>query len=723
MDSTTQDWNNFFAEEKQKEADPNFIETLNRQIQDKIQRELALIERSSSACPYYRSDDVEFNEEDFRKNIGGLDFGKVKELASKQFFNKEVMIGVSCATDSMFYSISNKQGSSSVCEVVREEIDKLKVMASGVQGQGGSAEMGHVKDLFWYKIPRPGAEDDLMHELFIGLMGTNLLREECYNFSFIYGGFRTRKPVVDLDGNVTTLCPAPGDQINTATSVPFLMMENLAGSTTLKQNFSKMGVSEILSTYIQILLALNIANKKIGFTHYDLHGENVLLRDISDSGFGREFLIPYPFAKNRLYVMATKVATIIDYGMSGINYQGTYYGNTGLYDHRYAAFNDKPWPLHDAYKLLMFMIQYSILQNRPEAEAALTKIFRFFNKKEDPRNITTKTYVDNFGKTVRNELGLQWDSRFALPYNENTSKHTILELVYFILKEFPRIGIVFTQPPKGYNILECTSCLSFNQVARIVGAAEPIPKPKTFFHLYDAAMLESRLGQDKFNQIIKSFDYPTAKDEFMRKVKNLLTDITTMSSVVTHIDLQPGNVFDPVSVLNVRRNNELIYKMIDTLERLNFNINIGQWVGQIFNDDNLINSLTQYSTDIVKYRPMICELVTRASQNYTTIYNAMMTPAWNSTYSKDQRFVWYAESAGDIISLQNRACVSPVITQPIKINATLPLSPRSFVPESFDIPITEMVDRANSPRSEFFRQRPDQMIINPGPSSSNIFGL
>lgn len=732
MNSTTQDLKDFMAAEEAKERDPVWFKNYSDQVEDKNKRELALIERGSSACPHYRSEKFEFNEEDFRKNLSSLDFGKVKELVSKQFYNEDVMIGASCATDAMFYSIPNKQGSSSVCEVVREEVDKLKVVAAGVQGQGGPGDVSGTKGLFWYKLPRHGFEADLTHELFVGLMGTNLLRDECYNFAFVYGGFRMRRPSIGPGGDIVTLCPAPGEQKDSATSVPFLMMENLAGSVSLANYFPQMDVLKMLSFYFQILFALNLANRRIGFTHYDLHTENVMLRDISDSGFGKEFLIPYTFEGRRLYVRTTKVATIIDYGMAGIKYQDTYYGTPSVYEHRGAMFNDKPWPLHDAYKLLMFMLQASIIQNKPDVEAALTKIFRFFNKTEDPRLVTTNAKRDINGRISYDVYGSQFDpARFALPYNDSTSKYTMKDLIYFVLEEFPRVGIVLTQPPKGYNVLECTSCMSFGQVARIIGAAEPIPKPQTFFHLYDAAMLESRLGKDTFKQMVASFNYTPARAEFVKKINSLVTEAREITSSASHVDLQINNVFDPVSLLNIRRNNEQIYRLTDVLERLNSNIGIGRWVGSLFNDMELISMLDKTLVESTRYQPILCELVTRASNNYVIIYNAMLTPAWKDNYSRDPTYVWYAESAGDITSLQNRACVSPAITQPIKLDMSLPPAPRTFVPEPFYINRGEIESRANSPRSEFFRQRPDQIEQNiqfdemelPRASSSNIFGL
>ena len=137
---------------------------------------------------------------------------------------------------------------------------------------------------------------------------------------------------------------------------------------------------EFLNQYLQTLFSLDIAEKEIGFTHYDLHDQNVLVRN---PGFGT-FQMRYDLSNGQTYyVEMDKIATFIDYGHSHILYKDNSYG---LHTYRlipYCEFYDRVWTLHDSYKLLLFSAMDARKYNNLEVLNSCSRLLKFFNLKED----------------------------------------------------------------------------------------------------------------------------------------------------------------------------------------------------------------------------------------------------------------------------------------------------------------------------------------------------
>ena len=78
---------------------------------------------------------------------------------------------------------------------------------------------------------------------------------------------------------------------------------------------------------LQVLNALAFAQENIGFTHYDLHWENILISTMKNSMY-----IPWCLDnpnQNKSYLQTTSLlATIIDFGFSSFDYNGTQLGRS-----------------------------------------------------------------------------------------------------------------------------------------------------------------------------------------------------------------------------------------------------------------------------------------------------------------------------------------------------------------------------------------------------------
>lgn len=723
MNLVTQDFlDNYLLYERRFKEDPGWVFDKTNAMKAKLVQELSHIERNGSACPQYR-------DAEFRENIGSLKLSDLKTDLDKNFFNSDLMKVISCSVDAMFYGIPESQGQLSVSEVIRQHLRNLKVISSGSYGSGGSAEIDNTKDLVWYKMPLDkNVKDDLLHEGFVGLLGLNNLRSQVPNFCYVWGVFRCGKAQTSVEGDVINFCskfqdPDPGS----ATSVPWLMLENLKGSPTAYSYLQKAGLHESLSLYLQVLFALNTA-QSIKFTHNDLHTFNVLMRDVSNFYKGTKFngvYIPYQFEGVTYYVLSDKIATIIDFGMSGFEYDdGTtkvYHGPPMIDKISYSVFNDKPWSLRDAYQFLMYIIQAAMFYNNEKVYDVFREIFRFFNPTLDPRELVVGYVRDKNDKIVGldSDGGAQQIYHFGLPMNERTQRFAIKDLIKAVLKMIEKIGVVTTAPREGITIIECNGCLSFNQIAAASGAKESTPHPRTFFNFYDVALIFTNAKTDKdkkmakYLEMGKNFDYVSASKDFCENVNNLLKDVHNINSNIFHVQLDSSNVFQKLTLMNVRRLYEKIFNFLRILEDLAINIRVGKFMSETFQDANLGNFVSDAQYETHKYQPVVCELINEAIKGYdTVIFPAMQnSKEWRDIYYNDPDFRWYYENAGDIQSIKNRACVSPVIPEITPHPKQENTAPRTFSSVgSTSIPYNPFEQRSNSPRSRVSRANPYETL-------------
>jgi hypothetical protein len=171
----------------------------------------------------------------------------------------------------------------------------------------------------------------LFHEIFVAFYCTNALRQVIPNFMYIYGYFRCAGPVDSV------WCSGGG-------SVIYAVLEYLPGRTVRDYIISDdCTVSGFMLMYVQVITALAVAYAKCGFTHYDLHANNVLLRRFSGP-------VTVPVYNGATAISTQEVAVIIDFGAANIRHNGKNYGTRN----EAIGIEDNPYPLMDALKFLVF---------------------------------------------------------------------------------------------------------------------------------------------------------------------------------------------------------------------------------------------------------------------------------------------------------------------------------------------------------------------------------
>lgn len=187
----------------------------------------------------------------------------------------------------------------------------------------------------------------IYHEAFVGMSSLNNLRRYIPNFMYVYSMSKSR--VFNVD--------APTKNI-------VVFSEKINGKTFGRYISDKqVPDSKILSYLIQIIYSLGMANKEFGFTHNDLHSDNIIIRDIEKD----EFYINY----SGDFVKTDKVATIIDYGYANVKYEGS----THFYQEQPYLF----YKYSDIFRILG-----SVIRHRP----AFIKCMKYFFK--DPEVFSEK---------------------------------------------------------------------------------------------------------------------------------------------------------------------------------------------------------------------------------------------------------------------------------------------------------------------------------------------
>lgn len=307
---------------------------------DQLKREKMQLGRESTCHPYFLD-----------KNLGNIDTRILREYQNSEFDNFEVTELSSCVQEHIFYSFSEPDGQLPIGTNVPNWYQNLqRIGEESVAGMVYKFDLRQGKDFGIIKVPRKPGDDEFIHELFVGKYGTNLARKEIPNFSFVYGGFLCTPTVAGYndDKGVVSMCSGGKNEVF------YVVYEYIPGPSVEKatENMSKLNWVSIIS---QIAFTTLYATHKFDWTHYDLHAQNVLLRQISPEfkakrGIENEFMIRYPIGGEDYYVKSTEIATIIDYGRSHIKYNGQNYG----YLFPAAGINPiESNPMFDIFKFLM----------------------------------------------------------------------------------------------------------------------------------------------------------------------------------------------------------------------------------------------------------------------------------------------------------------------------------------------------------------------------------
>ncbi|SNW62952.1 Protein kinase [Orpheovirus IHUMI-LCC2] len=437
MNITSDNINNLLIERQKLYSQPAYIEQSIIREENMKQKELNLIQ-VTPICPS--------NVTDVADRILGVDEHTLGEIIKRDYLDPKMMEAMKCVLGTYF--IAPPIGLPSNLRIRHLLKDVRKIGGPSVEGDAMVSNIDNVRDALVIKAPKNKQNDNLLHELIVGLYGTNLLRQHVPNFAYIFGGFKCSPPFIGKSWGI-----GRGDakkeerevrgwctEYNNIANVNYVVYENVAPSVSFGDYVKTCSGDQYLRVFMQILLALDIANLLIDFTHYDLHDQNVLIRNV-----GAMHSIKY----DDYYLESDKVATIIDYGFSHIKYNGNDYGIAGR--ESYYVYEDRSYPLYDAFKLFMFTMRSALGAGNRDVIEVGRKILRYFTMIESLESIVTnasKNYYSLPRELVKEEM------RQSIVMNgmiEGGEKN-IRGLMKWIIEN---VGVTFMNEKPRYPVLGC----------------------------------------------------------------------------------------------------------------------------------------------------------------------------------------------------------------------------------------------------------------------------
>jgi len=280
---------------------------------------------------------------------------------------------------------------------------------------------------------------------------------------------------------------------------------------------------EFLQIYLQILNALNVAYKEFDYTHFDLHADNVLIQVLP-----YDVNVPFYAPDGRImYIKTNYLARIIDYGMSHVLLQGQHFGKYGL--DTYNVFAEESFPMHDAYKLLLFTYAASlnksqngvVVNTRPRSSitSVANTIFDFFNE-----NITAEERIDE---------------RFDDPHSDFFQAPTKLkgitldEFITYLFSKFSFNFMSNTESTDAISTVCGDKCVNWTDFSRRVFDRFKLPETLEDYCQAEAAIfnLSQDKNKDELYKWLNQFDvqkrYAIERTTASDKINNVITKLNS----------------------------------------------------------------------------------------------------------------------------------------------------------------------------------------------------
>lgn len=485
---------------------------------------------------------------------------------------------------------------------IRRYIQELRQI--GNEGVAGYAMFADIrpngKDLFVIKAPKDNNRD-LVHEYFIGAYGTNQLRSQIPNFSYILGLFTCSPPYIDNwaylgsslpqnpkeDRRALTFCQ------NDKSTVVYIFYENIPGKTLSEVIEDGLSFEDFMNIFIQIVFALQLAYKTCKFVHDDLHTDNVLIQKLEK---------PITIKYEQGYIRTQYIPKIIDYGRSHIVYDGKNYGYPDLksgYD------IDSVYPLFDIYKLLMFSLlaafRYDLekFKGIPDSQIKVINSDIFNNAKLMVAYFNPEFDLDHVGSYLADTI----DSYYSLPSHPEFVNKKPVNFYDSITQLYPNlISKLVTQTSNENNLYGCSNnktCLSLEQAISEYTQVQNLEDPYIFYDAYQESKTPQNvlnLGQKYLNKYANQFitDLNLLLFEIQQFPRDLISFIKTENQwnneFLDHYRRFIDRSVKLVDLTTTYRDIQVVAKSIENLYSVTFNLpDLGEDYVEYIN--NLISSI------------------------------------------------------------------------------------------------------------------------------------
>ena len=520
----------------------------------------------------------------YLKFLDHIDYEKLSVLVTKEFYNVEVMKTMSCLVNSVLMSEQDYIDYLTNPNVLKIDSKKMNLLVFFTSFMTGKER------ILTFKYDK----EDTLEEGMVGLLGLNSIRSIIPTFAWIYGFTKCNLPVFTKTGSKYEVVTACRDKVAYGKKDYIGMISEYIKGPTLYEylkvekpilqssNVQEVGSKKLLSALLTILYSLKYANEKIKYVHWDLHGYNVLMRELdTDNSY-----IYLPDVDEYLWV-GKHLATIIDYGLSSLEYNGKIISR-----YEFPEYGINPElstsPLNDFFKLINSLYITTLMEYNKDRTNQITKE-NFKTVQEIFGLFLGTSSVDEIYK-ISNKSSESYSIFPNAPKNtiedfvQKTSYATLDILIKSIKKiaSDKKLNIVTKNKPSVVLSCDKSFCVEEDMMEKLLLTRD---EPLT---LKEASQLSTRLnvtpGSDKDKKILDKFllDY---LDKIFNKINRytntkvkvgvdmiyLFNDLRIIENQLEILDTISKDIQNKELSDRIQKQKESIYKLVndtyDTVEK------------------------------------------------------------------------------------------------------------------------------------------------------------
>ena len=315
-------------------------------------------------------------KEKYTNKLNDISTPVIQNILDQKYVNGTDMKAVLCFFDTLLLSAKKgdkDRGIYSLSKNIKKWITKMhKLDVSSKEGIVYLSDVLSDNIQVIIKVPQEDEGfDDIIREYYIGLVALNRLRYFVPNFMYTLGAFICPFPDKHIP---KTMCTSPSND-----KTAFVIYEKIPGqgADTLLEN-NMINFPQFLEIFIQLLVALEVAQRECRFTHFDLHSGNVMIRPVESFEYSVSL-------DNNTYdiTVNSMLLTIIDYGFASVYVDNRSIGQFGY--EKYGMMNFMV-PGYDMYKFLIYSASYA---RDLKTQKAIMQLFRFYGDDDTYKIVET----------------------------------------------------------------------------------------------------------------------------------------------------------------------------------------------------------------------------------------------------------------------------------------------------------------------------------------------
>lgn len=287
---------------------------------------------------------------------------------------------------------------------------KLASLKDSSEGYAILSNFKSINDMVIIKTSKTKKDNrGILFEYFIGTIGINKLRTLIPNFSYTLAIFKYNPLLIGKDRKIDVKRFCKEDSEDTRFYVVYEKIKGISMDDFVHNMIDDNDVHKLLTYILQIAFALIIAQREIGYVHYDLHTDNIILRKLPSPR-----VIEYDIDGKTYRIETDAIPTIIDYGFSHFVYQGIPLGGKTM--QKLGIIPTLTSKGFDLYKVIMYILNRSFKQkiSRFPSFKKISWIIEYF--KNDPFGIY-KAYQTKNLDSMTSAFDIGWENFYNLTNN------------------------------------------------------------------------------------------------------------------------------------------------------------------------------------------------------------------------------------------------------------------------------------------------------------------